>query len=339
MVKKDNMSRAQLIGEIGLSHEGSLGLALSMIDECKNSGLDYAKFQFHSSHHESTIDENFRVKIFPQDESRRKYWDRTSFTLEEWQKIVEHCHKVGINFLCTPFSIYAAQELLNLGIREVKIGSGDALNYELLEYVKNNFDRAFISLGLINRFEILRLCEFFQDFKGDLVLFQCTSDYPAATSEVGLSMIRYIQELGFSAGLSDHTGNPHVPMAAIAVGASYVEFHVVFSKRQFGPDSESSLTFNEAATVSNFNDTWILATDPNYDKDEVSKRLLSTRHKFGRGVTVSRSVRKGELITRDLLTLKKPHGPISWEELPLILNKRATRDLQPDVHLEHSDFE
>ena len=78
------MERALLIGEIGLSHEGSLGSALSMIKASKKADLDYVKFQFHKSEYESTSHETFRINTFPQDKSRSEYWDRTTFKDSEW---------------------------------------------------------------------------------------------------------------------------------------------------------------------------------------------------------------------------------------------------------------
>jgi N-acetylneuraminate synthase len=330
---------SEIIGEIGLSHEGSLGLALSMIKACKKAGLDYAKFQYHSPFHESTKEEDFRVRIFPQDLTRRDYWERTSFSRLEWKVIYDYCKEVGIKFLCTPFSVFAASELLELGVREVKIGSGDALNFEILEFARENFNRVFVSLGFCKVAEIQKIRDFFHDYSGELVLMQCTSEYPADVLDVGLTVIDTIEKLGVKAGLSDHTGNAFVPMSAIAYGASFVEFHVVFDNQQFGPDSLASLTFKEAKRVVDFKNTWFLAIDNKYDKDRVASRLEVTKDKFGRGISVVRIVKKGETLSRDLLTLKKPRGPLDWDDLHLALNKRTKRDLYPDEHIGFDDFE
>lgn len=331
--------RTELIAEIGLSHEGSLGRALSMITECKESGMDYVKFQFHSSYHESTKNEAFRVNVFPQDITRRDYWDRTSFSIEDWKRIIDHCKETKIKFLCTPFSTYAARILLNFGIQEIKVGSGDAMNFEILEFAKENFRRIFLSTGLCSVKEILKVRDFFRDYSGDLVLMQCTSEYPSRTSEVGLSFIKSIREMGLDTGLSDHTGNLHVAMSAIAYGVSFLEFHIVYSRKEFGPDSLSSLTFEEAIEISKFRETWHTTTDPNYEKDKVSSRLNLTKEKFGRGLALVRPVKKGEVLTRDMLTMKKPQGPLSWEDLHFIQGKRARQDLSVDVHLKLTDVE
>lgn len=327
-----------LIGEIGLSHEGSLGFALSLIDACKKSGLDYVKFQHHSSTHESTKDEKFRANVFPQDNSRFDYWARTSFTRKEWERIVEHCTNLEIKFLCTPFSTWSANELLEIGCTEVKIGSGDTNNWELLDFCKRHFKKVFLSTGMSTRNEIEEAIAFFAEFNGDLIVLQCTSGYPTNLSEVGLSYLDFLRSKVKYIGLSDHTGNEFVPMSAIAQGADFVEFHVVFDKHQFGPDSQASLTFEEASRVSAFRTTWRIVNDPSYDKDLIANKLFQMREIFGRGLSLKSGVKRGEVIEEVNLTLKKPKGPLSWIDRQSLIGKRAARDLGSDCHITSSDL-
>ena len=90
----------RVIAEIGNTHEGSLGIALSMIDMAAFAGADIVKFQLHLSEFESSISEPFRVKSFIQDETRADYWNRVGFTLDQWRLIKEHCDARGVEFLC-----------------------------------------------------------------------------------------------------------------------------------------------------------------------------------------------------------------------------------------------
>lgn len=329
---------SNLIGEIGLSHEGSVGFALSMIDACKQSGLDYVKFQHHSSSHESTKDEKFRTDVFPQDSSRFNYWSRTSFSREDWKSIIEHCTKVDIKFLCTPFSTWSASELCEIGCTEVKIGSGDTNNWELLDYCKHKFKKVFLSTGMSTKSEIRAAVEFFSEFDGDLIVLQCTSGYPTKLNEVGLAFFDFLRTQVKYVGLSDHSGNELVPVSAIARGADFVEFHVVFDKRQFGPDSRASLTFEEASRVSAFRTTWRVVNEPSFDKDLTTAELFQMREIFGRGLSLKSGIKKGELIEESNLTLKKPLGPLGWKERQLVIGKKALRDLESDCHITLSDL-
>jgi len=336
--KIGRIKRAELIGEIGLSHEGSLGVAIAMATSCKESGLDYVKFQFHNPDFESTRAEDFRVRVFPQDATRIDYWRRTSFSLEAWKILIEHCENIGIKFLCTPFSVWAARQLFDLGCKEIKVGSGDANNFELLEYARSNFRKIFISTGMSTSREIEVTREFFREYEGELVLMQCTSAYPNPIEDVGLTFLDLLKSEKNDVGLSDHTGNFLVPISAISAGASFVEFHIVYSKSQFGPDSKSSLTFEESRIVGEFARLWPKVNSPEYNKDEVVEKIIENRALFGRGLALNQMVRRGEKISLEMLTLKKPEGPLSWNDRDRVVGREAIRDLYPEEHIKFEDL-
>ncbi len=336
--KLSHSERTNLIGEIGLSHDGSLGVAMAMATSCKESGLDYVKFQFHNPDFESTRAENFRVRVFPQDETRFDYWRRTSFSLDAWKTLIKHCENIDIKFLCTPFSVWAANQLLLLGCKEIKIGSGDASNFELLEYARNNFEKIFISLGMSNSREVEATREFFREYEGELILMQCTSAYPSDLEDVGLTFLDVLRGEKNDVGLSDHTGNFLVPISAVSAGASYVEFHVVYNKAQFGPDSKSSLTFEEASVVGEYARLWPKVISSKYSKDAVVDKLRINRTLFGRGLSLNQIVYKGEEILLEMLTLKKPEGPLSWNDRSKVIGRKALRDLYPEEHLKFEDL-
>ena len=332
-------TRTILVGEVGLSHEGSLGIAMSMAKACKEAQLDYVKFQFHQPDFESTVDETFRVNVFPQDLSRYDYWKRTGFNEEAWQQLIKYCNEIGIGFLCTPFSVWASQQLINFGIQDVKISSGDANNWELLEHIKKNYNRVIVSLGMSNRVEVKKLLDFMQDYNGELIVLQCTSSYPTKPDEIGMNYFKELKSITSNVGISDHSGTPFTAIAAIASEASLVEFHVVYSKLQFGPDTSSSLTFTEALQVSQFRNYWLDLFNSDYDKDKISGNLGELRRKFGRGLTLKKDLKKGEVLLAENLTLKKPQGPLRWEDRFKLIGKKTTRKIDANEHLNLSDLE
>lgn len=329
-----------LIGEIGLSHEGSLGIAMSMVKKAKEIGLNAVKFQMHFTEFESTKDEKFRVKVFPQDESRLEYWRRTSFTLEEWRSLYNYCEEIDIVFLCTPFSKEAARFLKMIGVDSVKIASGDFDNEELVEYALENFSTIFMSTGFAFLGEIEEKHKLFlgREF-GKLYFLQCTSKYPTPLTEVGMQIFAWFQSKGINYGLSDHTGNKHVVMMAICGGASAIEFHLVYSKDQFGPDSKSSLTFEEAAEVVEFKKVFCEVYDESYSKDRMARELSSVRELFGRGLALKNGKSKGEVIHREDLVLKKPSGPHKWHEVQDFVGKKLQRDISAYEHILIEDIE
>ena len=89
---------AFIIAEIGQAHEGSLGMAHSYIDAVASTGVDAIKFQTHIAVEESSIHDQFRVNIFPQDKTRFDYWKRMEFSEDEWRGLAEHARDVNLEF-------------------------------------------------------------------------------------------------------------------------------------------------------------------------------------------------------------------------------------------------
>ena len=98
-------NRCFIIAEIAQAHDGSLGMAHAYVDAAADSGADAVKFQTHIAAEESTIDEPWRVKFSPQDDTRYEYWQRMEFSGEQWAGLADHARDKGLIFLSTPFSI------------------------------------------------------------------------------------------------------------------------------------------------------------------------------------------------------------------------------------------
>lgn len=328
-----------LIGEIGLSHEGSLGIALNMVKNAKESGLDAIKFQMHDAGAESTSFETFRVPAFPQDVSRSAYWERTSFTEEQWVHIIEYCASLQIQFLCTPFSVDSAVKLKNLGCDWIKIGSGDANNFELIEYCKTHFEKVLVSTGMSFEIEIESLVDYFQGSLSKLVLMHCVSMYPTPLEKLGMSYVAELKKHGVELGVSDHTGNKHAIMVGITQNISFLEFHLAYSRSQFGPDASSSITFEEATEIASFRNSWSLLSKSKFSRDEVSASLQHIRVLFGRSLALRKPLKKGEMVLESNLTSKKPGGHLEWNKRYEIVGKRALKDIDTTTPLENSFFE
>ncbi len=127
--------RCLIIGEVGLAHDGSLGLAHAFIDAIAAAGADAVKFQTHIAGAESTAAEPFRVKFSRQDASRFDYWQRVEFTFPQWREPAEHAAASGLMFLSSPFSIEAVELLEAVGMPAWKIASGEVSNMPLIDRI------------------------------------------------------------------------------------------------------------------------------------------------------------------------------------------------------------
>ena len=135
-IKDESMSSGfDIIEEIGQAHEGSLGIAHSYIDSMAEAGVSAIKFQTHIADAESSEFEPFRVKFSYEDKTRFEYWKRMEFSEDQWVGIKSHCDDAGIEFLSSPFSLAAIDMLERVGVKRYKVGSGEANNHLMLEYL------------------------------------------------------------------------------------------------------------------------------------------------------------------------------------------------------------
>jgi hypothetical protein len=140
--------RCLVIGEVALTHDGSLGLAHAFVDAIAGAGADAVKFQTHIAAAESTPSEPFRVKFSRQDATRYEYWQRMEFTEAQWQGLADHCRERGVLFISSPFSIEAVDLLERVGQPIWKIASGEVSNPRLLDRVLETGAPVLLSTGM-----------------------------------------------------------------------------------------------------------------------------------------------------------------------------------------------
>ncbi len=296
-----------IIAEIGQAHEGSLGILHSYIDAVATTGVDAIKFQTHIAEAESSIYEPFRVKFSYEDDTRFDYWKRMSFSKDQWVGIKAHCDEVGIEFMSSPFSQAAVDLLEEIGVKRYKIGSGEVNNFLMLEKIAKTGKPIILSSGMSSLSELDEAVAFIQSFGNDLSILQCTTSYPTPAERIGLNVIQVLKERYPDAkiGLSEHTSSIHTGVAAAALGAELLEFHVVFDKRMFGPDATSSLTIDETKQM--VEGVRFIRTALNHPIDKTDNSpYLGLKKIFEKSLAVNKDLPKGHQITFDDLEAKKP---------------------------------
>lgn len=294
------------IAEIGQAHEGSLGILYSYIDAIAGTGVNAVKFQMHIAEAESSEFEPFRVKFSLEDKTRFDYWKRMGFSLEQWKGIKQRCDEVGLDFVCSPFSNRAVDWLEEIGVKYYKIGSGEVNNFLILEKIAQTGKPVILSSGMSSYTELDSTVDFLKSRNVDFSILQCTTAYPTKPEQYGLNVIAELQKrYRVPVGFSDHSAKMETCIAATAIGASILEFHVVFDRQLFGPDSKASLTIQEAkdmvAAVQNVALALAHPIDKNNDGDfEALKQI------FEKSLAVNKNLPKGHSITFDDLEAKKP---------------------------------
>jgi N-acetylneuraminate synthase len=333
-------SRCLVIGEVGLAHDGSLGLAHRFVDAIADHGADAVKFQTHIADAEGTAEERFRVKFSLQDETRGDYWRRTAFTAEQWDGLARHARERKLSFLSTPFSLEAASILRKIGVDAWKIASGETNNRPMLERLAADGLPVLLSTGMSDWAEIEAAVGWVRRGGAPVAVFQCTTAYPCPPERVGLNVIDEIRRrFGCPAGLSDHSGKPFAGLAAATLGANLIEVHVTMSRYMFGPDVAASLTLDEFGTLID-GIRWIeTAMAVSVDKDKEAAGLAEMRRLFNKSVVARRPIAAGTALSLDDLTVKKPGTGIPAACLDELIGRRVTCDVPADAILSASMIE
>jgi N,N'-diacetyllegionaminate synthase len=319
-----------LIAEVGLSHEGSIGIAFSMIDSAKEAGADAVKFQMHIAEEESTNFEKFRSKIFIQDKTRFAYWKRTSFTLDEWFKIKRYCKKKKIIFLCSPFSLKAVEYLKKLDVDAWKIASGEFNNLLLLNKITKISNKPLIlSTGLTYENEIVKVLKFLRKKNKNIILLQCTSEYPTKIENVGHNLINeFKKKYKIEIGISDHSGNINSLISAITMGAKVIETHVCYHKNYFGADTSSSITFEDLKFLSKFSIDYFKIQNSKNLKSKLNKNQRKLRKLFNKCLAFNKEIKKNTKIkVNDLMDIKPMVG-IQASNFEKIIGKTTNSDVK-----------
>ena len=331
--------RCLVIGEVGLSHDGSLGLAHAFIDEVARGGADAVKFQTHIASAESTPAEPFRVKFSKQDATRYAYWQRIEFTEAQWKGLADHARDKGLIFLSSPFSREAVDLLARVGMTMWKVGSGEVGTLPLLDAMIATGKPILLSSGMSDLTELDKAVERVRRGGVPLAVLQCTTAYPCPPERIGLNMVPVFRErYGCFVGLSDHSGTIYPGIAAATLGAEVVEVHVTMSRGMFGPDVPASVTMDELRQlVDGIRFVEKMRANP-VDKNAVARDMAPLRAIFTKSLVARQRLAAGTVLSEAHLAMKKPGTGIPAERLPDVVGRVLRRALEVDEQLRPDDF-
>jgi N-acetylneuraminate synthase len=348
-----------IIAEAGVNHNGSIEMALQLIDAARAAGADAVKFQTFKS--ESVISRHavkadYQVSATGGHESQLDMVRRLEFDLAAHRRLLEHCAKLNIQFLSTPFDEPSVDMLVHdLGVPLLKIPSGEITNALLLIKIAHSGKPVILSTGMSNLGDIelaLGVLAFgylgeggtpsvvaFSDayrstagqaiLKGKVTLLHCTTEYPAPFADVNLKVMDTLHSaFGLPVGYSDHTPGIAVPIAAVARGALVIEKHFTLDRSLPGPDHLASLEPEGlAAMVQGIRQIELsLGSGIKYATPSEAKNQPVAR----KSLVAACPIARGELFTIDNLTAKRPGIGVSPMHFWTYLSKRAARDYSTD---------
>jgi len=238
-----------LIAEGADAHYGDLNRAKLMIREAKRAGVSAIKFQHHIPDAEMLpeipMSGNMKEPLY-------EFLKRNALKIDQHVELAEFCSEIGIDYLCTPFSLEAAVELEeHINPFAYKIGSGELLDHPTILKIMEFKKPMIISTGMATKEEIDSTYNLFKDYKYGLVLMNCTSAYPPKPEDIHLKFILEMKTRYPLAviGHSDHTDGIETIIAAFTLGARVLEKHVTISHELTGPDDTVSIDFETLAKL------------------------------------------------------------------------------------------
>jgi len=218
--------------------------AKMLVRAAKDAGADAVKFQTHN-----VEDEQLTINVTsPHFKGADRYaWvtrNTNATPLDEfWRPLKAYCDEAGIIFHSTPMSRGAAQILNQLDVLFWKVGSGDILDFVLLDYIAATKKPIIISSGMSTLEELDMTMDFLKRRNAQVILLHCVSKYPCPPEELRLGTIDFLRNrYNVPIGFSDHSIGIDAALAAVALGAQVIEKHFSLSRDLWGADHKVSMT-------------------------------------------------------------------------------------------------
>lgn len=310
-----------IIAEAGVNHNGDADRALAMVDAAAEAGADAVKFQTFSAD-----------KLAAPGAEKAEYQKRETGEGDQHamlkalemsddlhRRLIARCIERGVEFMSTPFDEQAADLLDGLGMARIKVPSGEIVNHPFLRHLAAKNRPMIVSTGMATMLEIeealaviaqARVAHGLTAPMTEMVtVLHCTSNYPAAASDVNLRAMQTIAEVtGHPIGYSDHTLGLAVSTAAVAMGATVIEKHFTLDRNLPGPDHSASLTVEELSRlVRQIRDVEAALGSPVKAPSEVE---LPVRAVVRRSVMARRALPAGHALTAGDLILLRPASGI-----------------------------
>ncbi len=219
---------------------------------------------------------------------------------------------------------------MSLGIRFWKIPSGEITNYPYLVKIAKTHLPIIMSTGMCYINEIEETIKLLRaNGCGEIKLLHCTTEYPAPFCDINLkAMLTLKNKFGVSVGYSDHSRGIEVPIAAVAMGATVIEKHFTLDRNMIGPDHKASIEPGELKEMVGMirNVEKAIGNEEKVPANSEIKNITIAR----KSIVAKRNISKGELLTEDNLTTKRPGNgisPMKWNE---VIGTKAVRDFLED---------
>lgn len=330
--------RTLIIAEAGVNHNGDFNMAMQLIDAAAEAGADAVKFQLFDPDEICGDDSPLASYQGKTESSQKEMLRRLTLPRDAYENLKRHAETKGLLFIVTPFDVASAQYLATLGVRVLKIPSGEITNIPFLKAVAALGLPVILSTGTSSMDEVEEAVRIFTDAGTDLAILHCTSSYPTPFDQVNLRAMQTLAEkFSTPVGLSDHTEGVAVPIAAVALGATIIEKHFTLDRTLPGPDHKASVEPEELRQMVN----GIRAVEQAMGSAEKKRQPAEqdTAAVARRSVVAARDLKVGDVLTKDMLAIKRPGTGIPPKEIDRTVGRVMAKDVKAGTPLVPDDLQ
>ena len=325
-----------VIAEAGVNHNGDLDLAKLLVRAAADSGADIVKFQTFNTDQlisKNTSKTNYQLLNTDNSETLYQMLKNLELSNNDYLEINKECKLHNIEFLSSAFDQESIHYLIKLGIKRIKIPSGELNNLPYLREVSKFKLPIILSTGMSTSDEIKQALEILNNngIKNKLItVLHCNTEYPSPMKDINLLAMKTMKEMfNVEIGYSDHTIGKEVSIAAVALGAKIIEKHLTLDREMTGPDHVASLEpyeFKEMVkAIRNIEDA--------ISGDKIKKPSQSEINNISlvrRSIVATKEIKKGDSFTIDNIGLKRPATGISPMKWDTVIGEVAKKDFKID---------
>jgi N,N'-diacetyllegionaminate synthase len=326
-----------IIAEAGVNHNGDMGIAKKMIDAAVEMGANAVKFQAFKTENlilPQTQKATYQVKTTGSSESQFQMLKQLELPVSKQAELSQYSNEKGLVFLTTPFDEATLDELDMIDLPAYKVSSTDVTNLPFLLKIAKKNKPILLSTGMCSLDELETVLNEILAINNQVILLQCTANYPVADDEVNLSVIsRYCEHFDCLIGFSDHTEGTGAAPYAATLGACVIEKHFTLDREMPGPDHVMSLLPDEFRSMVQMirQATRFLGTG----EKALTKSEVSTRNYLQKCLVAAKYIAEGEAFTEYNIIGKRTGGRgISTLRYKEILGRTARRHFYKDEIIE-----
>jgi len=323
-----------LIAEAGVNHNGDLSVAKKLIDLAVEANVDAIKFQTYITEElllPSTPKVEYQKVLTSDNENFYEMLKKYEFSKKDFKVLKDYCDNKDIIFLSTPFDFTSVNLLEELNVPCYKVSSGDMNNLPFLRYICSKGKPILLSTGMATLDEVKESVIVIKNNNiKNLIIFQCTTNYPTAYEDVNLNVIDLFKNEfpNDVIGFSDHSLGITASIGAAAKGVKAIEKHFTLNKEMEGPDHKASLDPEELKK-------WVIELR-NIEKSlgshekKPSKQELENAKIARKSIVTMVNLKKGDIIKITDLAIKRPGYGISPKFFTKILGRTIKKDIPKD---------